>query len=238
MSYKLIAMIPARLGSKRIPRKNLRYLGDKPLIQYPVELALQIPDLESIWVNTESDELGRAAGKLGVNFHKRPAELAADNTTNRQFTYQFMCCHECDYVIMMNTTSPLLRVETVRRFIDFVQANDYDTVLSVHSEKAEAFFQGKPVNFNRKEKVNSQYLAPIELTVWALTAWKREVFMKLEQSGQCPIFGGKLGTFPIPKDESCDLDTEEDWNIAEGMIEARRMREHQAPRYMEWEEYA
>lgn len=234
MSYKLVAMIPARLGSKRIPRKNLRYLGDKPLIQYPIDLALQIEGFDSIWVNTESEQLGLAAEKLGVNFHRRPEMFAADNTTNREFTYHFMCHHECDYVIMINPTSPLLQLETVRRFINFVQSNDYDTILSTNSEKAESFYTGVPLNFDIKNKVNSQYLEPVEMTVWALTAWKRETFMNLEQNGQCPVFGGKLGTFAIPKDESCDLDVEEDWNIAEGMIKAREARENKTPKYMDW----
>ena len=78
MSKSIIAMIPARLGSKRIPKKNIRYMGDKPLIQYPIELAVNSSRFESVWVNTESEELGQAAVKLGVNFHRRPTELAND----------------------------------------------------------------------------------------------------------------------------------------------------------------
>lgn len=229
--YKIIAMIPARLGSKRIPKKNLRYLGDKPLIQYPIDLALQVPELEEIWVNTESDELGKVIQGMGAGFHRRPAEFSSDNSTNREFTYHFLCQHKCDYVIMVNSTSPLLRLETLQRFIQFVNAHDYDTVLSTVSEKAETFFQGKPLNFNINNKVNSQMLDPVEKTIWALTAWKRETFMRLEQEGACPVFGGKLATFPIPKDESCDLDTEEDWHIAEGAIQARRLAVSE-PRYL------
>lgn len=231
-SYKMIAMIPARLGSKRIPKKNLRYLGDKPLIQYPIDLALQIPEFESVWVNTESEELGRAVQTMGAQFHKRPEEFSADHCTNREFTYHFMCHHECDYVIMVNSTSPLLRVETIRRFVQFVNEHDYDTILSTISEKAESFYQGKALNFDLKNKVNSQMLEPVEKTVWALTAWKRETFMKLEQEGICPVFGGNLKTFSIPKDEACDLDTEEDWHIAEGAIKARASLEYEKPRYL------
>ena len=234
--YKLVAMIPARLGSKRIPKKNLRYLGEKPLIQYPVDLALQIPEFESVWVNTESEELGKAIKKMGAQFHKRPEEFSADNCTNREFTYHFMCNHECDYVIMVNSTSPLLRKETLERFIQFVNEHDYDTILSTISEKAESFYRGDPLNFDIKNKVNSQMLEPIEKTVWAITAWKRETFMKLEEQGICPVFGGKLGTFAIPKDEACDLDTEEDWKIAEGAIRARSESVDVAPRYLEFED--
>lgn len=233
--YRMVAMIPARLGSKRIPKKNLRYLGDKPLIQYPIDIALQIPDFESVWVNTESEALGKAIEKMGAKFHKRPEEYSADSCTNREFTYHFMCHHECDYVIMVNSTSPLLRLETAQRFVKFVKEHDYDVVLSTLSEKAESFYRGEPLNFDRKHKVNSQHLEPVELTVWALTAWKRETFMRLEKQDICPVFapGGKIGTFSIPKDESSDLDTEEDWRVAEGALAARSMRENKEPRYLE-----
>lgn len=231
-NYKMIAMIPARLGSKRIPKKNLRFLGEKPLIQYPIDLALQIPEFESVWVNTESEELGKAIEGMGAKFHRRPEEFSADTCTNREFTYHFMQNHECDYVIMVNSTSPLLSLDTIKDFVKFVNEHDYDTVLSTISEKAESFYKGEPLNFDIKNKVNSQMLEPIEKTVWALTAWKRETFMQIEQSGVCPIFGGKLGTFPIPKSESCDLDTEEDWKIAEGAIKARELATNEEPRYL------
>lgn len=232
--YKLIAMIPARLGSKRIPKKNIRYLYDKPLIQYPIDLALQSDGFESVWVNTESEELGRAVQNMGVQFHKRPPELATDAATNREFTYEFMKKHPCDHVVMVNPTSPLLRLETLKRFIDYLQSGDYDTILSVISTQAESFYKGHPINFEvDKPKINSQLLEPIEETMWALTAWKRDTFMDMEEAGKPPVFGGKLGRFSIPKDESADLDTEEDWNIAEGMIAARLRRESVEKRYLE-----
>ena len=74
---------------------------------------------------------------------------------------------------------------------------------------------------------------PVEEIMWAMTAWKRETFIALEESGKCPIFGGNLGRFPIPKDESVDLDTDEDWNIAEGVMLARQRLQVTEPRYME-----
>lgn len=221
MSKKYIAMIPARLGSKRIPKKNIRYMGDKPLIQYPIDLSLNDTRFDSVWVNTESAELGQVVQTMGAKFHKRPAELSTDAATNREFTYEFMQKHECDYVVMVNPTSPMLRQETVEKFIDFVEENDFDTVLSVIAEKEETFYQGEPLNFTFDKKVNSQLLEPIEKICWALTAWKRDTFMKLQESGINPVFGGKVGRFAIPKDESCDLDTPEDWNIAEGILMSR-----------------
>ena len=228
---KMIAMIPARLGSKRIPYKNLRYLAEKPLIQYPIDLALQSGCFEEVWVNTESEALGRVAEKMGARFHRRPEDLATDTATNREFTYEFLQKHLGDYVVMVNTTSPLLRKETVQSFIRYLEENDYDTVLSVVSEKAETFFRGEPLNFSLKEKINSQFLEPVEPVVWALTAWKRAPFLAMQETGRNPVFGGEVGKFTIPKDESCDLDTEEDWRIAEGILAARNQKHDK--RYME-----
>lgn len=221
MSKRFVAMIPARLGSKRIPRKNIRYMGDKPLIQYPIDLAMASKCFESVWINTESEELGRCVQKMGAEFHKRPAELASDTATNRDFTYEFMKKHVCDYVIMVNATSPLLRQETLNSFVDYVELHDFDTVLSVIEAREETFYQGKPLNFSLEQKVNSQLLEPTEAICWALTAWKRDTFIKLQENGINPVFGGKIGRFSIPKDESCDLDTLEDWKIAEGILNSR-----------------
>ena len=222
---KLVAMIPARLGSKRIPKKNIRYMYGKPLIQYAVDLCLQCDVFDSIWVNTESHELGKVVVAMGARFHERPAELAGDSVTNREYTYEFLKKHDCDYVVMVNTTSPLLRPDTVTAFVDFLNTNDYDTVLSVVELKEETFFEGKPLNFKLSEKVNSQTLEPTEAVVWALTAWKRDVFISLQDSGINPVYGGRIGRFKVPKDESCDLDTEEDWRIAEGILTSRNLNE-------------
>jgi len=230
--YKLIAMIPARLGSKRIPKKNIRFMLDKPLIKYPIDLLLGNKCFESIWINTESEELGNLCKNMGILFYKRPQELATDKTTNREFVYDFLKHHDCDYVVMVNPTSPALKKETIDKFVEFVQGNDYDTVLSVNSIKTVTFFDDKPVNFNPNEMLPSQLLSPIKPVVWALTAWKRKTFISLQEKGICPVFGGKIGLFDIPEDECVDLDTEEDWTIAEAILKARKEKQGSV-RYVE-----
>jgi len=228
-SAKLVAMIPARMGSKRIPQKNIRYIDGKPLIAHAIELAVNSGCFDSVWVNSEDETLGEVAVSFGANFHKRPPELATDMATNREFTEEFLRKHDCDYVVMLNTTSPALRLESLRRFCEMVRQGEYDTVLTTIEEQAEVFYEFKPLNFSLKEKVNSQLLTPVEKVVWALTAWRRATFLELQSSGRNPIFGGNLTTFKIPKDESCDLDTEEDWKIAEGILRSRSLQ--LAPQY-------
>lgn len=229
---KLIAMIPVRLSSKRIPKKNIRYLGGKPLIQYPIDLAVKSELFDAVWVTSEAAELQASVEALGACFHQRPLEYASDQATNREFTYDFFKSHPCDFVVMVNTTSPLLRQETLSAFIELVNENRHEVILSVVSEKAEAFYRGNPLNFDIHKKENSQMLAPVEKIVWALTAWERTSFMRRYEEGEEPVFGGgNIGRFAIPKDEACDLDTMEDWRIAEGMLQTRAMEESE-PRFL------
>ena len=56
-----------------------------------------------------------------------------------------------------------------------------------------------------------------------MTAWKRDTFMKMQEEGKNPVFGGIVGKFIIPKDEACDLDTEVDWRIAEGVLQSKAL---------------
>lgn len=234
-NYKIVVMIPARMGSRRIPKKNIRFMCGKPLIQYPIDFAKHTKGIDSIWINTESDELGNfCVEQFDIRFHKRPDELSNNTATNRDFVYEFLKMHECDYVMMINPTSPTLRQQTVDQFVDYINENDFDTVMSVISNKTEAFFHGEKINFDGKDKIPNERLDPIEEIVWAITAWKRDTFIKLQESGECPVFGGKLGRFVIPKDEAADLDNEEDWRIAEGILLSRSDNEFEPPKYLEF----
>ena len=223
-------MIPARLGSKRIPKKNIRQLDGKPLLAYAVDLAKACGHLSEVWVNSESDILGRLAIERGAMFHKRPDALSTDMATNQEFTAEFLTNHDCDFVVMVNSTSPLAKPEVLNEFCNMVKTDSFDTILSVVDEYAECFYKGQPINFPLDKKINSQDLAPIRKVVWAFTAWRRSAFLDADNRGICGSFSGRIGLFSIPKDQACDLDVEEDWNIAEGMLRAAKQGDRK-PRY-------
>ena len=227
---KIVAMIPARLGSQRIPKKNIRYFGEMPLLAHAIELAKKSDCFSEVWVNSESEVLGDLARQHEVHFHKRPEELSTNKATNQQFVLEFMQKHECDFLVMLNSTSPLLSEATVKRFCQFLREDKFESVMSTLEEQAESFYQDKPLNFSTERKINSQDLEPINKVVWAMTAWRRDSYMQDIEKGGAGIFHGRLSFFAIPKDESCDLDTEEDWRIAEGIWLARQQVDSQ-PKY-------
>ena len=75
---KIVAEIPARAGSERVKNKNLRLLNGKPLISYAIEAAKSSTLLTDIYVNSDSDEIGKYGKSLGIKFYKRPDHLASD----------------------------------------------------------------------------------------------------------------------------------------------------------------
>lgn len=225
---KFTAMIPARLGSKRVVKKNIRFLCGKPMMRYAIDAAKASGCFTDIWVNSESGLIGELALASGVAFHRRPDDLALDEATNQDFTYEFLLAHPCDYVVMVNPTSPLLTSDTIRRFCGYVGDGKFDTVLSVLEERAECFFSGNPVNFTTRKKTNSQDLEPVEKVVWALTAWRREHFLAVAKSGGCSVFSGRLGRFAIPLKEACDIDTHEEWDLAESLLLRKAESEYKA----------
>ena len=87
---KIIGMIPARLGSKRIKNKNLRLIDGLPLIQYIINAAKSSSLLDEIYINSESTQFAYIAEESGVKFYQRPEELSSDEATNDDFALDFI----------------------------------------------------------------------------------------------------------------------------------------------------
>jgi len=214
---KIIAMIPARLGSQRLKQKNLQPINGVPLITYAIRKAKKSGVFDEIWVNSEADVFGRVAKEEGVNFHKRPAELANNQATSEDFVYEFLKSHECDFVVQVHSIAPLLTVEDTIRFVNELKKDKVDALLSVENVQIECAFQGKPINFTYKEKTNSQELEPIQRITWSITGWKRSTYIKAYESGACATYSGEVGYFPINKLAAHIIKTKEDLDIAEAL---------------------
>ena len=144
---KTIAMIPVRLGSKRVKNKNLRLIDGKPLISYVLETAIKSNIFDEIYINSESDIFEPIAKKYGVKFYQRPAYLAEDDKTNDDFTYDFLQNIECDDLIQLLTTSPFMSVSDVTSFVNKFHDNNYETLISVNNVQIESIYDGNPINF-------------------------------------------------------------------------------------------
>lgn len=215
---KIIAMIPARMGSQRLKHKNLRKINGIPLITHAIRRAKDSGVFNEIWVNSESNILGRIALNEGILFHKRPGLLANNTATSEDFVSEFMKSHECDYLFQVHSISPLLSPSQISGFVNEMLAKKYNTLLSVVQEQIECAFQNSPVNFSFNLKTNSQELKPIQRITWSITGWKCNTYLKAFNSNQCATYSGVVGFYPISRKAGHTIKTEEDFQIAEALF--------------------
>ena len=134
---KIIAIIPARGGSKGIPRKNIKLLAGKPMIAYIIEAVKKCRGIDRVLVSTEDAEIAEVSKKYGAEVpFLRPQELAEDHVTTLPVLQHVISelkqkeNYEADYVLLVYPTSPLLKTERIEQAIQLVLENKADSVIS------------------------------------------------------------------------------------------------------------
>ncbi|MBN1932353.1 MAG: hypothetical protein JW786_12185 [Desulfobacterales bacterium] len=217
----IIAMLPARMGSQRLIRKNLRRIGGVPLITRAIRKCFSAGVFDEIWVNSEHETFGDIAEKEGVRFHLRPAELASNTATSEDYVYEFLKSHPCRYLVQVHSIAPLLTAQQVSAFTRNLIDGDQDVLISVVHEQIECAFKGNPINFNFEEKTNSQALLPVQRITWGITGWRCSTYQAAYEAGQCATYAGTVGFFPIDRAAGHIIKTEEDLKIAEALLRLR-----------------
>lgn len=222
---KIICMIPCRLGSQRIKSKNIRFLGNKPLVEHIIITAKKVFNNDRIYLNASEDIFKIIADKNNIESYKRPEELSKSSTSNDDFLYDFLKKNECDWVIQAHSTSPFVTEKDIRKFIDFIEFNkgSFDSLFAVEDIQRESGFQNKTINYNDAiQMMPSQDLIPIQVFCNGLMAFKRDMFIKnYEQKGYA-MFAGDKGYIPLKGYSTLDIDNEEDFQLAEGIFESKR----------------
>jgi CMP-N-acetylneuraminic acid synthetase len=211
---KVIAMIPARMGSQRLIKKNLRELDGVPLITRAIRKCKEAGCFDEVWVNSEDDEFGKIAEEEGVYFHKRPKHLGDNNATSEEFVNEFLECHKCTYILQVHSIAPLLSTSEVKDFTFAFINSGNDVFLSCIEDQIEVAFDDKPVNFNFDEKTNSQDLSPMQRITWSITGWKREKYLETRKVNGCATYSGKVGFFPVNPMAGHVIKTQIDLDIA------------------------
>jgi CMP-N-acetylneuraminic acid synthetase len=135
---RVLAVIPARGGSKGIPKKNIALVAGKPLISYTTELTQTLPWLDSTVVSTDSEEIAEVATQTpGVEIVWRPEELSGDRIGDHPVLRHALLAREdqtgehYDMVLMLQPTSPLRKAEDIENCITQLREGDWDAVWSV-----------------------------------------------------------------------------------------------------------
>jgi len=220
---KTVAIIPARGGSKGIPRKNIKDFCGKPLISYIISTALNTPDLDRVIVSTEDQEIADISKKYGAEVpFLRPIELSRDETPTFpviKHAIQYLEKEEKyfpDIVALLYPTSPLLSSDRIKEAIEMMKTG-LDSVVSVIESKGHYWIKNKdyqrlyPINIQ-----NRQYTLPIFKENGAIYIVKRDLLIK-----QDILVGGKLKLLIMKKEESIDIDNSFDFEMAEYIMKQR-----------------
>ncbi|MEG2347700.1 MAG: hypothetical protein RSA05_06470 [Cetobacterium sp.] len=211
---KIVAIIPARAGSKGIPNKNIRLLNGKPLIYYSIKNALESNYINEVIVTTDSKEVEIIAKQMGVKVKERDYKLCKDDTTLDSVIYDVVKDIECDYVITMQPTSPTLKVKSLDRAIEYTFNRSLETVFSVINKPHLAWKEDEKGNKypDYKERLNRQYLPNYYLETGAFVISKYEIVTEKSRIGK------KVDVFEISENEAIDIDTFADLKYCEEMM--------------------
>jgi CMP-N-acetylneuraminic acid synthetase len=222
MTPALIALVPMRHHSVRVPGKNLRPLGARPLYEHILETLQACPAIEGIVVDTDSPDIRDGVRRRfpDIELLDRPAELCGDEVPMNLILAHDVEMRSATFYLQTHSTNPLLRAETIAQAIAEFRAHypENDSLFSVtrwHKRLWDT--AGRPVNHDPQILLATQDLPPIFEENSCLYLFERETF---RQAGN--RLGRRPRTFEIEADEAWDIDNEKDFAIAEALLEARR----------------
>ncbi|MBC8555357.1 MAG: acylneuraminate cytidylyltransferase family protein, partial [Candidatus Brocadiales bacterium] len=134
---RILAIIPARGGSKRLPRKNILDLAGKPPIAWSIEAALGSKYIDRVIVSTDDEEIAGISRKYGADVpFMRPNKLATDESSSVDVVLHVINTlkekgRESEYIMLLQPTSPLRTMENIDEAVELLQSSSSDAVISV-----------------------------------------------------------------------------------------------------------
>ena len=234
---KTICMIPARMGSKRIPKKNIRLLAGQPLISYALISAKESKVFDEIYLNSEDEIFRGISEEYGVNFYKRDKKYSTDQSNNDDFLKDFIENTESDIIIQLLPTSPFITPTQIRQFVETIKKNNQiETLVSVINHKIASIYNNNPINFSQKEPhIPSQEMNPVQTYATVLMGWRKiSLWEQMINKG----FGyhgevGKTAYFELDGLAKIDIDYEEDFQLADYIMRYRQKNPYQSVMYYE-----
>ena len=223
---KILVVIPARGGSKGIPRKNVRLLDGQPLISYSINVAKSSEYVDDVVITTDDSEIALLCEKFGASVIRRSAELSTDEVPLDPVVYDAMvqkeklAFDEYDIVITLQPTSPLIKPSTMDRVIEKFEDFAIDSVLTVVDDRRLSWgFDENNQRFfpNYIERKNRQDLPKDFKETGAILATRRKFVNEVSR------LGTNIDIVEVSNEESVDVTNYEDWWIAEKYLQRKKI---------------
>ena len=216
----IVALVPMRHHSERVPGKNYRFLAGKPLYGYIIETLLECPEINQIVVNTDSPviEEGISDQYPSVKLIQRPPHLRGDTVPMNEILLYDIEQVPADFYLQTHSTNPLLRAETISRAIQtFLADRERASLFSVTQVQTRLWSEeGKPLNHNPTELLRTQDLPPGYEENSCIYLFNRHTLLESKNR-----LGERPRLFEIDPSEAWDIDDELDMAIVESLLVRR-----------------
>ena len=221
---EIVAIIPARGGSKGFRNKNIAELCGYPLISWSIKQAINSDLISSTWVSSDNQEILNISSKYGANLIKRPDNLSCDEATSESawlhgIDHLNSLNIKPDIVVGMQCTSPIRDSKDLDNAISMFVKDKYDSLLSV-TELEDNFIWGKndessiyPINHKINERKPRQKIKKSYLENGSFYLFKPSLIKTFQNR-----LAGKVGMYLMAKHKSFQIDIEEDLKICSGVM--------------------
>ncbi len=220
---KIIALLPMRVGSERVVKKNVRAFAGKPLYHHILGSLLEVSMIEKIVIDTDDAEIASVAPTLSgrVQIIARPEHLCSGDTPMNEVLLYDVEQLSADYFLQTHSTNPLLKSETIANAIAVFLSNPQaDSLFGVTRIQTRLWTrEAKAINHDPDILLRTQDLEPVYDENSNIYIFKGETLKaRRNRIGRRPML------FEIPRDEAWDIDEEVDFRIAEALMKERIAR--------------
>ncbi len=211
---RIVALVPMRHNSERVPQKNFREFNGKPLFYWILATLSRCSSVDKIYIDTDSSVIKDKAPMVSekITIIDRPPHLCAGEIPMNEILLYDTSLVAADYYVQTHVTNPLLRVETIERAVQtLLNSSTHDSLFGVTRLQTRLWnHDGAPMNHNTDVLLRTQDLPPIYEENSNIYIFTKEVLLKRKNRiGSNPLM------FEIPRREAWDIDEEIDFRVAE-----------------------
>ncbi len=205
---KAVALIPIKLNSQRLPRKNTLPIAGHPLCWHICNTLNQVRGLDEVYVYC-SDPKVRNYIPDDTKFLQRPEWLDGDSVKGFDIYNEFIKSVDSDVYVLAHTTSPFIKVSSCQNALDHILDGSNDSAFSAERIQTFAWYNGKPINYNINDVPRTQDMEPIWVETSAFFMFKKEIFTE---------YNRRIGFNPYIQEvsgiEAVDIDEKKDFDLA------------------------
>ena len=221
---KIIAFLAARMGSTRVPFKNVRLLNGKPMFSYLLEESIRSQRIDRLFLNSDSVEIldiGKTIFEDKIEYHLRPSNLGNSSASLDDYVYDFNNKVESDVVIFLNR-AVFLTAKSIDKAIDLFVSKNLSSMTACAELKTHAFINNQSINFQTNmRQPRSQDIDPVMAMTSGFFIWKTSEFQKSYEKNGFANFINPFETYPLNSIESIDIDNEDEWLLAEKFMSGK-----------------